>query len=207
MTSKPTGIEAKSAHSYSSIEGRAAQVREVLGLQDGEPANMREIFEFSIDDIQVGLSGKHVPLAHGVEELTTEALTQWNAEEERVELILSEEWYRQLCGGHPRAAFTVGHELGHAVLHTATLVDLGDLNLQSQAALHRGKKEHSICRDTEWQANSFAAAFLMPFEGLKSLSIRTKTLSEGAIASHFGVSLEAAFNRLDVVRRGKLGSF
>jgi hypothetical protein len=147
---RPTGIEAKQAQSYESIEERAAQVREVLGLTQSEPANMHEIFEFSIDELKVGLSGKHVPLVHGVEELTTEALTKWNPDEERVELILSEEWYQRLYEGHPRARFTVGHELGHAILHTKTLVDLGDLNMQSQAALHRGKKEHPFCRDTEW---------------------------------------------------------
>lgn len=203
----PVGIAAKKPHSYKSIEDVAADVREVFGLSPVEPADMSEIFEFSIDDYLVGSSGKQVPMIHGVEELTTEALTQWNPEEGRIELLLSNDWYNALCDGHPRASFTVAHELGHAVLHTSTLIELGNLNLRSQAALHRGLKEHKTYLDTEWQANSFAAAFLMPIAGIRKLRRSIESITSISISNQFGVSLEAASIRLDVIRRGSLGSF
>lgn len=200
----PMGIAAKQAQSYQSIEEIAISVREVLGLSRREPANMSEIFEFKIDDYLVGPQRVQVPMTHGVEALSTEALTQWNPEENRIELLLSREWYDELGNGHPRASFTVAHELGHAVLHTMTLIELGNLNLRSQAALHRGLKEHPIYMDTEWQANSFAAAFLMPLAGIRALRRPLGALQAGILANDFGVSMEAASLRLDVIRRGYL---
>lgn len=207
MTNKPTGIEAKSSQTYASIEQAAARVRNSLRLSPDEPVKMSDVFEFLIDDFEICLPNRTIPMAIGVENLTTEALTRWNPESEQMELLLSKEWYPKLLEGYSRASFTVAHELGHAVLHTQTLLDLGDLNLQSQAALHRGHKEHPIYRDTEWQANSFAAAFLMPFEGIRNLCAKVGTLSDWGVADHFGVSAEAALIRLDVIRRGKLGRF
>lgn len=78
--------------------------------------------------------------------------------------------------GSGRSRFTMAHELGHYVLHSK----LGKIPLQ-------------VRRDgsgrTEWEANWFAAGFLMPEE-----EIRTK-IAEGwgnaELAEHFGVS-EAA---------------
>lgn len=201
----PTGIAAKEAQSYKKIEEIAISVREVFGLSRREPANMSEIFEFKIDDYLVGPPTIQVPMTHGVEELNTEALTQWNPEENRIELLLSREWYDKLGDGHPRASFTVAHELGHAVLHTVTLIELGNLNLRSQAALHRGLKEHPTYMDTEWQANSFAAAFLMPLAGIKALGRPLETLQASTLVNDFGVSMKAATLRLDVIRRGSLG--
>jgi hypothetical protein len=207
MTNRPTGIDAKNSQTYTSIEREAARVRKAFGLSFDKPVKMSEVFEFLIDDYQVVLPHKTVPMTVGVEKLTTEALTRWNPDSGKLELLLSEEWYPRLCEGYARASFTVGHELGHAVLHTQTLLELGDLNLKSQAALHRGLKDHPTYRDTEWQANSFSAAFLMPFEGIKGLTTKMDNLTDWGIANHFGVSAEAAFIRLDVIRRGKLGRF
>lgn len=207
MTNRPTGIDAKNSQTYVSIERKAAEVRKAFGLSTDKSVKMSEVFEFLIDDFQVVLPKKTVPMVIGVEKLTTEALTRWNPDSEQLELLLSEEWYPKLCEGYSRASFTVAHELGHAVLHTDTLLELGDLNLKSQAALHRGLKEHPIYRDTEWQANSFAAAFLMPLEGIKRLTVKLENLSEWEIANRFGVSEEAASIRLDVIRRGKLDRF
>lgn len=204
MMTTPTGIDAAKSHTYRSIEVCAKDVREVLGLAADEPADMHEIFEFRIDDFLVGSGTVRAPMVHGVEDITTEALTRWNCDEERIELILSGEWYRALCIGHARARFTVAHELGHAVMHTKTLVALGDLSLQSQAALHRGLKDHPIHRDTEWQANSFAAAFLMPLDGIQLLRQSRGGASIAKLSARFGVSNEAAAVRLNVLERGKL---
>lgn len=206
MNALPNGIESKISLSYSAIEEIATDARKAFRLHPFKKINMSSLFEFSIDELRIKTSNRTIPLIHGVENLTTEALTRWNPESEQLELLLSEEWYEKLCANHPRASFTVAHELGHALLHTSTLLELGDLNLKSQAALHRGLKDHPVYRDTEWQANSFAAAFMMPFAGIQKLAKKLPNLSSSMLANHFDVSLEAAHIRLDVIKRGKLGN-
>jgi hypothetical protein len=87
--------------------------------------------------------------------------------------------------GRRRSRFTIAHELGHYVLHSKA-----------------GKIPIKVRRDgsgrVEWEANWFAAGFLMPEE-----EIRTKVAAgwgDGAIAERFDVSMEAVF-----IRRSALG--
>ena len=74
------------------------------------------------------------------------------------------------------------------------------------AALHRGEQAHRPFRDTEWQANAFASALLMPAQGLIALEREHGALTVVEIADRFGVSHEAAGYRLDLFakRRGEL---
>ena len=65
-----------------------------------------------------------------------------------------------------------------------------------QAALHR-EKEYPRYFDSEWQANAFAAALLMPAVGVRALEEKFGYLSDDLIADHFHVSLEAAGYRID----------
>lgn len=75
--------------------------------------------------------------------------------------------------GRLRDRFTVAHELGHYVLHSRF-----------------GKNRIRVAREgsgrTEWEANWFAAAFLMP-EKLFRQKI-AEGASEGALAAFFQVS-------------------
>lgn len=75
--------------------------------------------------------------------------------------------------GRLRDRFTVAHELGHYVLHSQF-----------------GKKRIRVARDgsgrTEWEANWFAAAFLMPGELFRHKLAEGS--SEGALAAFFQVS-------------------
>jgi Zn-dependent peptidase ImmA (M78 family) len=67
--------------------------------------------------------------------------------------------------------------------------------------LHRGEvPAHRIFEDTEWQANAFAAAFLMPGAGLVELEARGITLTPQELVRRFNVSFDAARIRLDVYR-------
>jgi hypothetical protein len=87
--------------------------------------------------------------------------------------------------GFRRSRFTVAHELGHYVLHSQL-----------------GKKRISVQRDgsgpVEWEANWFAAGFLMPEKDFRTR--RKAGWGDAELAMHFDVS-EAAVQ----VRRQSLG--
>jgi hypothetical protein len=78
--------------------------------------------------------------------------------------------------GERRSRFTIAHEIGHYILHSQV-----------------GKKPLSVRRDgsgrVEWEANWFAAGFLMPeAEFQEKLA---EGLGDAELAEHFGVSEEA----------------
>jgi hypothetical protein len=102
-------------------------------------------------------------------------------------LYLRDQVYQQVMRGGQRAVFTVGHELGHAVLaHRRTA------NRQTGATF-------PIYCNSEWQANVFAAEFTMPLQSI--LELRLTTASQ--ISQHFGVSPAAARVRLEDLARHK----
>lgn len=108
--------------------------------------------------------------------------------EERT-LYIRDSVFDQMCRGGQRAVFTVGHELGHAVLaHRRTY------NRQSAATL-------PIYCNSEWQANCFAAEFTMPLAQIIAYLLSTAA----SIATQFGVSLAAATVRLqDLTKKDEL---
>ncbi|HXH90466.1 MAG TPA: ImmA/IrrE family metallo-endopeptidase, partial [Thermoanaerobaculia bacterium] len=85
---------------------------------------------------------------------------------------------------------------GHVVLHTKELI---------ARALHPFKpslnrrSEHAIFRDTEWQGDAFAAAFIAPLQAVLQLHDEIGYLSPTEIAQTFGLSKQAAAIRLDNV--------
>ena len=100
--------------------------------------------------------------------------------EERT-LYLRDTVYDEMDRGGMRAVFTLGHELGHAVLaHRRTL------NRQSIVGV-------PIYSQSEWQANRFSAEFTMPLDEILCFGL----LTPDKIADFFGVSPAAARVRLD----------
>ncbi|PPE71188.1 ImmA/IrrE family metallo-endopeptidase [Caldimonas thermodepolymerans] len=92
--------------------------------------------------------------------------------------------YKAACRGEPRALFTIAHELGH-------------LALAHRRAFHRDAS--GTCRmfeDSEWQANTFAAEFLMPLDQIK----HQRVASAVHIELMFGVSAQAAETRFNKLR-------
>ena len=92
-----------------------------------------------------------------------------------------------------RERFTIAHELGHLFLHMGYRTNNELWEKQENNIYHRiGNSEK------EYQANEFAAAFLMP--ATEYLSVLNK-VAEGnmvdtsKIAEYFNVSIEAAANR------------
>ncbi len=92
-----------------------------------------------------------------------------------------------------RRRFTVAHELGHLFLHMGYLTNEELWERQDENIYHRlGSSEK------EYQANEFAAAFLMPQnEYLKKMNenVIGDKVNTSKIAEYFNVSVEAASNR------------
>ncbi|WP_374340254.1 ImmA/IrrE family metallo-endopeptidase [Methyloversatilis sp.] len=105
-----------------------------------------------------------------------------------VTMYIRNDVYDGLCSDEPRARFTVVHELGHALL--------GHQRGINRAPLNRPLKCYE---DSEWQANQFAAEFLMPLPQIQSLGLNNAR----AIGLHFNVSHQAATKR--VSQLGKHG--
>ncbi len=92
-----------------------------------------------------------------------------------------------------RRRFTIAHELGHLFLHMGYLTNMELWERQDENIYHRlGSSEK------EYQANEFAAAFLMPqneyFKVMNENIIGNK-VNTSKIAEYFNVSVEAASNR------------
>ena len=75
--------------------------------------------------------------------------------------------------GNPRHRFTIAHEIGHYILH------------KNRVILCRSDEKIKPYEHPEWQANTFAGEFLVPYE--KALE-----MTESAIAETFKVSKEVA---------------
>ncbi|WP_245443046.1 ImmA/IrrE family metallo-endopeptidase [Methylobacterium terrae] len=98
-----------------------------------------------------------------------------------------------------RDRFTIAHELGHLFLHYAMIVR--NFPGAMMIATRWVKEDNDDLKRAEWEANWFAAAFLMPAAKFK------KCLEENdghvnVVAVQFGVSPKAA-----EVRAQSLGLF
>lgn len=90
-----------------------------------------------------------------------------------------------------RKTFTLAHEIGHLFLHMGYLVNpekWKSINIYEDSPMFRqGYSEE------EYEANEFAAAFLMPFDEFKKAALNNLSINE--IANKFQVSKEAALIR------------
>jgi hypothetical protein len=102
-------------------------------------------------------------------------------------LYIRDTVYSEMVSGGMRAVFTLGHELGHAVLaHRRTF------NRQSIIGV-------PIYSQSEWQANRFSAEFTMPLNEISQFNLFTAE----QIANFFGVSPAAARVRLSDLEKYK----
>jgi len=200
------GVKADKKYSHQKLERVADLVRKGLQVGADEAIDPLRLFE-DLHEISIADVGKNIPLCGGVISLEdSEGYARYDASKGRIEVLASETTYGWLERGHPRAAFFVAHELGHCLLHTHQLVRLAQMPTNQQAAFHRGLTDHKPFEDTEWQANGFAGALLMPACGLVSLEQRYGQLSADLIQETFRVSSQAADYRLQLFnsRRGDL---
>jgi antitoxin HicB len=106
------------------------------------------------------------------------------------------------AAGHGRFRFTVAHELAHVLLHRDDLARLeGRALRENVTATRKLPPDVPIYRSPEWQASTWASAFLMPADAVRSYLRELK--SAGAeftvepFAANFQVSLQAASIRLE----------
>jgi hypothetical protein len=100
------------------------------------------------------------------------------------EMWIREDVYEGARRGVGRDRFTIAHELGHYLLHSGPALAR---KVQPKGAL-------PAYRCSEWQANSFAGALLIPTETV--LAVRDAV----QIAEICGVSVDAARVQMDVLR-------
>lgn len=98
---------------------------------------------------------------------------------DELRICLPNKVYEGAVAGDPRSRFTVAHELGHLFLHR-------DIPF---ARLARSTEKTPAYSDSEWQANEYAGALLMPRRLLEGMT----TIQE--ISERCGVSWQAAMTR------------
>jgi hypothetical protein len=165
----------------------------ILGLQLFENLNELEIQVRDDHVLRVNYAVNHLPT--GIEGMST-----YDHDREEILITLDQATYLALVDGTPRALFCLCHELGHICVHSLELVELSSIPHEI-AALNRGQiPAHRVFEDTEWQANAFAAAFLMPAAGLAELERGRGILTAQELVRKFNVSFDAARIRLDSFR-------
>lgn len=92
-----------------------------------------------------------------------------------------------------RRNFTIAHELGHLFLHMGFRNNADKWRAQDNTPYYRNGNSES-----EYQANEFAAAFLMPQSEYKKIMDRFTNgnlVNTSKVAEYFHVSIDAAANR------------
>ena len=205
----PRGIDAGQPSDTVGLESQALGLRQALCYGVMEVINGREFYN-RIQEYSVNVAGKshrvrfrRCPLPPGIE-----ARAKFNPESDDYEIALTEQTCHFLQTGYPRGTWTIVHEAGgHLVLHAVLLQKLRQMPIQSIDALYCGAP-HKPYVDTEWQADAFTGAFLMPAPAIQKLKmehyprlVQMGTIIQkemGAIIQkYFHVSPEAAANRWD----------
>jgi Zn-dependent peptidase ImmA (M78 family) len=207
MNKPLSGVRADEKLSYRKLENFAAYVRQQLGFTPEAAIDPLRLFE-DLHNLQITRKdGMVIPLWGHVSSMeNSEGYARYDRERKVIEIVASERSYEWLEEGHPRASYFVAHELGHCLMHTDQLIRLAQMPSNQQAAFHRGQTGHKIFEDTEWQANAFASALLMPARGLAAIEQQYGQITARLLVDQFGVSNEAAGYRLDLFlkRRGEL---
>ncbi len=170
MSKELAGVRADNKYSYRKLESIAAYARQELKFTPDQAIDSLRLFE-DLQEISITKSdGKVIPLRGGVIAVEdSEGYTRYDRKNQVIEILASESIYYRLENRHPRAGYFVVHELGHCLLHTDQLMRLAQMPTDQQAAFHRGRGGHRPFEDTEWQANAFASALLMPARGIAAL--------------------------------------
>lgn len=163
------------ARSRGAVERRASRARADLGLLPTDRVNMAKLIDLElpnlIEGFEMRVEDDHVLGA-------AEAVTDLN----KPIIAFSNRTYESLCRDHGRARMTAAHELGHLLMHCRQPVGLAFM------------KRYDPRVDPEVQADTFAAAFLMPevaFRKMRSIREVMKT---------FGVTRDAATCRARKLR-------
>lgn len=161
--------------SRKAIEDYALAVRRAFGIPDDTAVDMLRLIEFVLPQVWADFRYEVVDDRELGDAEATTSMT------ERI-IRISTSCYNAARRKHPRYPFTLAHELGHLLLHTG-----------KPTSLARGEKVKPYV-DPEWQANTFASAFLMPENGVRTCTC----ISE--VMRRFGVSRPAAEIRVNTLK-------
>lgn len=200
------GIDTGHPLSYADIEHRAMAFRNLTSLNGGPlPVDARfpavRAFERlrTLQRQDPSLFHVAVPLDYAVQDAPHSSVMAWTTYEDgKFVITVTTETYAGLESGDPTALFSFGHEIGHVDLHPDILMKFAKLP-HLQGALRRGAPPHPSFRDSEWQANAFSAALLMPAAGLAILE-RQGRLTIDDVRRVYGVSFKAADYRINTYR-------
>ncbi|KEQ12841.1 hypothetical protein GZ77_20565 [Endozoicomonas montiporae] len=109
------------------------------------------------------------------DEMSQEGLTRPDDRSIKIRLDV----YEAACKGDPRGRFTIAHEIGHLLLHQGVTPEFA----------RDGNQAHQIFEDSEWQADEFAGALLIPSSAVESCD------NPEELCEKYGVSIEAAETR------------
>jgi predicted transcriptional regulator len=173
------------------VEACAARAREKVAFDAGATD--------ALDCLKVfGGLRRTLGVQYEIQERGHEACVFVDANTKQLVVCVSSSTYDGLEQNDARAAFTVCHEIGHVVMHEAEL-----RAASREPALFARERQHRIFEDSEWQANCFAAAMLMPGRGLLALASRGE-LDVWLLQETFDVSAQAAAKRLADFRANKV---
>lgn len=162
---EPKGIYA----SKKSVESFAEKTAKDLGFNAGD--SIEKFVDRIGGKLVVGSSGKGDKESGSV---IAHSLTNWTI-------------YVSRHTSLKRDRFTIAHEIGHLLLH------LGPIQQDDPTAVMRATRSVDMSdaeqKRAEWEANWFAAGFLMPTSEFKEIY---SARSEAEVSRHFGVSLQAA---------------
>lgn len=122
-------------------------------------------------DTELPRHGIHISPASFLELGNREAVTD-PAGDDEIEILLLEDRYEDLFAGGSkanRARATVGHELGHGVLHVPVIRRWRKLPTANLLLARTARANMQPWEDPEWQAWCFAGAFLVPARTLRPI--------------------------------------
>jgi hypothetical protein len=197
------GIRAAAIRTYAGLERAAINLRRVVAptLAVDRALPGQELFE-NLGAYSITVGSKQYGFTYDVRDLPSgvEGQARYERDDDEFVVVLSPETYAALERGVPRARFCLAHEIGHLVLHPLELMRLAAIPHESPALSRRQTSNHPAYLDTEWQANSFAAALLMPAAGIVSVERSVRALVPLHLQARFEVSAEAADIRLRTFR-------
>ena len=156
-----------SPRSKRNIREFANKIRRMTGVKDSEQLNIISCLELFCSGVETEYTLEIVP-----EEELRNAYAQ-TIPSQKVVLIREDVYYGALSG-NARDRFTLAHELGHVFLHNDNTV-----------VLSRGSENIPIYENPEWQANTFAAEFLVPTN-------KAKNMNAFEIVARYNCSFEVA---------------
>ena len=160
------------------IRNTAKSVREIFHLGN-KKINMIKFIEFILPVVMPGFYYEIIQKEYMGED---EARTY----PDKKLIQIRSDVYDEAIRGGGRSQFTLAHELGHLVMHAG---------LEKSPSYARNKQSHEIYEDSEWQADKFAAEFLMPWNEVK------KCQSVDEIVEKFCVSKKAANYTLSLINK------